>query len=618
MSEKRCEVIVVGGGHAGTEACSCSARMGCRTLLITMRKETVGEMSCNPAIGGLGKGHLVKEIDALGGIMARAADYGGIHFKRLNTSKGPAVHSSRAQEDRKKYKEYIQNALSEQDNLDIISAKVNGLIIKNNRIRGVITDKGDKIYSKAVILCPGTFLNGILHFGMKNYSGGRIGDKCSKELSDEIKRIGFKTMRFKTGTCARLDGKTIDFSKMKQQKPDKKPIPFSFFTDEINREQVPCYITYTNNETHEIIRSGFDRSPLFTGVIEGRGVRYCPSIEDKIVKFAHMERHHVFMEPEGIDTDLYYPNGISTSLPQDIQDKFIRTIPGLEKVKIARYGYGIEHDVVDPFELYPTLQTKKISGLYFAGQINCTTGYEEAAAQGIIAGINAAAQLLDKEPLILSREQAYIGVLIDDLVTKSTTEPYRMFTSRAEYRLLLREDNAHLRLYDIGHKYGSLGDNEFKKINNFKNKLDFTRNLLHKIKIKPSEIGFKEFSSDKKRTAAKLLKTPEIKFDQIRQCDKELKKIDKNVARELDIEFKYSGYIKRQRKEVEKIHHMENLKIPEDIDYSQIEGLSREEIEKLKTVSPINLGQASRISGVTPAAVSAIMIYIKSRKQLNV
>ena len=595
---KKYDCIIIGGGHAGTEAALAGARMGCRTLLLDIKLDAVGSMSCNPAIGGLGKGQLVKEIDALGGIMARAADYGGIQFKRLNSSKGPAVRSSRAQEDRKRYKSFIQNSLKIEENLYLMEGCADKLLYNNGRVKGVETEDGKKILSDTVIITAGTFLNGVMHIGLKSFPGGRIGQRASAKLSDSLNDTGLRMFRFKTGTCARLDGKTIDFSTLKVQNGDEKPVPFSITTKELIKKQIPCHITHTNEKTHDIIRSGFDRSPLFTGVIEGTGVRYCPSIEDKLVKFSNMNSHHVFLEPEGIDTDVYYPNGVSTSLPEDIQEKFLRTIQGLENVRIVRFGYGIEHDVVDPTELYPTLETKKLKNLYLAGQINGTTGYEEAAAQGLMAGINAALKIKEMEPLILSRHEAYIGVLIDDLVTKGTKEPYRMFTSRAEYRLLLREDNAHLRLTSIGYKYGCVEESLYAKVQRFKEKLESAR----KIKVK---------KGSKYIPVKSLLRQPDVKWKDL----KSLEEIEEDVAEELDIEIKYEGYIKRQEIDIIKMKKMENFKITGEIDYSLIGGLSREIVEKLSRISPRTLGQASRISGVTPAAITNIMVYLTSGKK---
>ncbi|MCM8830437.1 MAG: tRNA uridine-5-carboxymethylaminomethyl(34) synthesis enzyme MnmG, partial [Candidatus Omnitrophica bacterium] len=476
---KNYDIIVVGGGHSGIEASLAGARMGLSVLLITFTKDKIGYMSCNPAVGGVGKGQLVKEIDALGGEMAKATDSTGIQFRVLNSSKGPAVWSSRVQVDRKRYSLYMQEVIKRERNIEVIEGEVTDLIVEGNKIKGVEID-GEKVSGKSVILAPGTFLNGTIYIGMETISGGRIEEtKASKKLSDCLKRHGFEMLRFKTGTCARLDGKTINFNKLKSQYGDEPPVPFSFSTEKIEIQQVPCYITYTNEETHRVIRENLNRSPLFTGMITGTGVRYCPSLEDKVVKFPHHTRHHIFLEPEGLDTDIYYPNGISTSLPVDVQERFIHTIEGLEDVKIERYGYGIEHDVVEPRQLYPTLETKKIEGLFLAGQINGTTGYEEAAAQGLIAGINASLKVKNQPPFILDRASAYIGVLIDDLTIKGTNEPYRMFTSRVEYRLLLREDNADIRLRESGYKLGLVSTAEWEKTLCKKRKIE---DLIHRLK----------------------------------------------------------------------------------------------------------------------------------------
>ncbi|MFC2061790.1 tRNA uridine-5-carboxymethylaminomethyl(34) synthesis enzyme MnmG [Elusimicrobiota bacterium] len=599
------DVIVVGGGHAGTEACHAAAEMGCSVLLVTMKLDNIGEMSCNPAIGGVAKGHLVKEIDAMGGIMGRAADAGGIQFRILNSSKGAAVHSSRAQEDRKKYKAYVKEALTSQENLTIMEGQVERFIYDKGNVRGVEVGKS-KIFSEAVILTPGTFLNGMMHIGLNSFQGGRIEEGASVVLSESLKEAGFGILRFKTGTCARLDGKTIDFSGLDIQHGDAEPRPFSFVTERVIEKQVPCYITHTDEKTHEIIRSGFERSPLYTGVIEGTGVRYCPSVEDKIVRFAHMKRHQVFLEPEGLDTDIYYPNGISTSLPEDVQEKFIHSIKGLENVKIVKYGYGIEYDVIDPVELYPTMETKKIENLYLAGQINGTTGYEEAAAQGLVSGINAALKIKGRKPLVLKRHQAYIGVLLDDLVTKGTREPYRMFTSRAEYRLLLREDNAQLRLTDMGRELGCVDELYYNKFVGYKKELERGRKIIKEVKIKIPK---------KTTTAKELLKHPGITWNDIKKMEPNMDDIPDYIARELDIETKYEGYIKRQEADIKRMSNIEDWIIDKDVDYKEVKSLSNEIIEKLSMIRPQTLGQVSRISGVTPAAISALLIYLKSRQE---
>ncbi|MBU0533892.1 MAG: tRNA uridine-5-carboxymethylaminomethyl(34) synthesis enzyme MnmG [Candidatus Omnitrophica bacterium] len=600
MVKNKYDIIVVGGGHAGCEAALASARMGSKTLLITLHKNMLGFLSCNPAIGGVGKGQLVKEIDALGGEMAKATDATGIQFKTLNTSKGPAVWSSRAQVDMAKYSLYMQDVLSKQDNLEILEGEVKKLIVKDGTIKGVETDKDEKISAKAVVITPGTFLNGLMHIGMESFAGGRIEEKqSSKELSDSLKKLGFKLLRFKTGTCARLDGKTIDYSNLRIQEGDEPPVPFSFSTCRLKLKQVPCYITHTSEKTHDIIRKNLDRSPLFSGKILGTGVRYCPSLEDKVVKFAEHTKHQIFLEPEGLETDEIYPNGLSTSLPTDVQEEFIRSVEGLENVKINRFGYGIEHDVVDSTQLLPTLETKPVQNLYLAGQINGTTGYEEAAAQGLIAGINASLKVKGKPPLILDRSTSYIGVLIDDLITKGTNEPYRMFTSRVEYRLILREDNADLRLRKIGFDVGLVDKKTFEQVQEKQKLIDEGIKELKKRStvIKNEKIKLYQF-----------IKKPHNKIETIKD---ELPDYPAEVLREMEIEVKYEGYIKREFSEVNKFKHLEKIKISPDLDYSKVPGLSFEIKEKLSKFKPLNLGQASRISGITPVAISILIVYLR-------
>ena len=593
------DVIVIGGGHAGIEASLTSSRMGLSTALITFTKSKIGFMSCNPAVGGVGKGQIVKEVDALGGQIAKTTDKTGIQFRILNRSKGPAVWSSRAQVDRIQYNREMIKTVENEENLEIIEGEATGVLIKNNTVSGVEIDGEYKIEGKTVILAAGTFLNGLIHIGLENFPAGRIEEKrVSKKLSEQLKKLGFKILRFKTGTCARLDGNTINYDGLRRQDGDQPPVPFSFSTEKIEVEQIPCYITYTNEKTHQIIRKNLDRSPLFTGVIKGTGVRYCPSLEDKVVKFPHHQRHHVFLEPEGRNTSLIYPNGISTSLPIDVQDEFIRTIPGLENVKIVRYGYGIEHDVIDPTQIYPTLETKLIENLFFAGQVNGTTGYEEAAGQGLIAGINASLKVKGKQLLTLDRTTSYIGVLIDDLTTKGTNEPYRMFTSRVEYRLLLREDNADLRLRDIGYKVGLVSKEEWEKTKEKKEKI---KELMRKLKTKKIKVEGRTI------TLFEYLRRPEIKITSF----KDLKNYPEEVLFETEVEVKYSPYIKRQLAEIREFKNLERIKIPSDIDYNKIPGLSLEIKEKLSNFKPLNLGQASRISGITPSAISILMVYLK-------
>ncbi|MCM8785015.1 MAG: tRNA uridine-5-carboxymethylaminomethyl(34) synthesis enzyme MnmG [Candidatus Omnitrophica bacterium] len=591
---KKYDIVVIGGGHSGIESAFACKKMGMDVLLITFEKQKIGYMSCNPAIGGVGKGQIVKEIDALGGEMAKATDKTSIQFRTLNSSKGPAVWSTRAQVDRKKYNEYMVDLVEK--NIEIFEGEVTDLIIKGKTCVGVEINGEEIIFSKCVILASGTFLNGVIHIGLECFKGGRIEDKKSSKLSEKLKEIGFEILRFKTGTCARIDGNTIDFSLLTPQYGDEKIKPFSFSTDKIEIEQIPCYITYTNEKTHKIIRENLDRSPLFTGIIKGKGVRYCPSLEDKVVKFPHHTRHHIFLEPEGKDTNVYYPNGISTSLPVDVQDEFIHTIKGLENVKILRYGYGIEHDVVNPLQIYPTLETKIIENLFLAGQINGTTGYEEAACQGLIAGINASLKVKNMQPLILDRTTSYIGVLIDDLTTKGTDEPYRMFTSRVEYRLLIREDNADIRLREIGYKLGLVSKEEWEKT---KEKVEMIEKIKKELKNKKIKINSKAVS------LFEYIKKPGVKLADFVNGYRE------DAVFTAEVEIKYAPYIERNLREIEEFRNLEKIKIPPDIDYNNIPGLSLEIKEKLSKFKPLNLGQASRISGITPSAISILMIYLK-------
>ncbi|MDB4349695.1 tRNA uridine-5-carboxymethylaminomethyl(34) synthesis enzyme MnmG [Omnitrophica bacterium] len=613
------DIVVVGGGHAGIEASLAASRMGYSTLLVTMRFDTIGAMSCNPAVGGLGKAQLVKEVDALGGEMAKATDACGIQFRLLNTKKGPAVRSSRAQVDMYMYQSYMQDIIRRQPDLDVKEATAEEVLVKAGRANGVKLKSGETIRAKAVILTPGTFMNGLIHIGLNHFPGGRIGDEAAVGLSDNLRRFGFEVSRLKTGTTPRLAGKTIDFSGLRVQDGDREPKPFSFRGGKIVRRQVPCFITHTNEETHRIIREGLDRSPLYTGIIKSTGVRYCPSIEDKIVRFGQRDSHHIFLEPEGLSTDQYYPNGISTSLPEDVQLALVHSIKGLEAAKIVRMGYGIEYDYCDPIQLNPTLETKLIEDLYFAGQINGTTGYEEAAAQGLIAGINSGLKIKGEEPLILDRSLAYIGVLIDDLVTKGTDEPYRMFTSRAEYRLVLREDNADLRLSRIGYELGLLKDQEYDIVRRKKERIDEGLRRLRETKVEAIDavnLKLQDWGSSPIRATyplERLLKRVEISYEKIAELADTNERLSRDEVSELEVEVKYRGFIERQNRDIEKFKRIENIKIPQDIDFYSIRGLSNEIKEKLRRFKPLSVGQASRISGVTPAAISILMVYLKNK-----
>ncbi|WP_298943596.1 tRNA uridine-5-carboxymethylaminomethyl(34) synthesis enzyme MnmG [uncultured Psychromonas sp.] len=613
------DVIVIGGGHAGTEAAAAPARMGLKTLLLTHNIETLGQMSCNPAIGGIGKGHLVKEIDALGGLMASAIDKGGIQFRTLNSSKGPAVRATRAQADRLLYKAAIREKLENQENLKIFQQEVEDLIIENDRVVGVITKMGVRFSAKTVVLTVGTFLNGLIHIGLKNYSGGRAGDPASITLSDRLKEMPLRMGRLKTGTPARIDARSIDFSGLEVQHGDDPTPVFSFLGNRSEHpRQIPCYITHTNEKTHDIIRANLDRSPMYSGVIEGVGPRYCPSIEDKIMRFADKNSHQIFVEPEGLTTHEVYPNGISTSLPFDVQLEFIQSMKGFENAFVTRPGYAIEYDYFDPRDLKATLESKYIDGLFFAGQINGTTGYEEAGAQGLLAGMNAGLQVQDKEGWAPRRDQAYMGVLVDDLSTLGTKEPYRMFTSRAEYRLLLREDNADTRLTEKGRELGLVDDVRWKA---FSEKQELVETELKRLKgqwVNPNSINADKINEllkkpmQRESTLEAMIRRPEVNYESLMKIEGLGPAIaDPIAAEQVEINIKYQGYIDRQLDEIEKLKRHEDTALPVDLDYSEIKGLSNEVTAKLNDIKPHSIGQASRVSGITPAAISILLIYLK-------
>ncbi len=613
------EVIVIGGGHAGTEAALAAARLGVRTLLLTHNVETLGQMSCNPAIGGIGKGHLVKEIDALGGLMARAADKAGIQFRILNARKGPAVRATRAQMDRQLYKAVVRKAIETQENLIWFQQAVDDLMIDNDdRIIGIVTQAGIRFFGNTMVLTTGTFLAGLIHIGLTHYQGGRAGDPPANALAQRLRELPLRVGRLKTGTPPRLDSRSLDYSVMEEQQGDT-PVPIFSFQGEPSQHppQIACHITHTNERTHEIIRSGLDRSPMYTGVIESIGPRYCPSIEDKIVRFADKSSHQIFMEPEGLNTQEVYPNGISTSLPFDIQWALVRSIKGCENAHITRPGYAIEYDFFDPRDLQPSLETKVIKGLFFAGQINGTTGYEEAAAQGLIAGLNAALQIQGQSPWTPRRDEAYIGVLIDDLITRGTNEPYRMFTSRAEYRLLLREDNADLRLTEMGHRLGLVDNIQWHLFETKKIAIEKEKQRLSELWIHPEDEAAATLSMTTIRreiTCLELLRRPEVTYEHLcRLSPVAATIVPQEIWQQLEIQQKYGGYIKRQEAEIARLRRYEETPLPQNMDYSQISGLSNEVCQKLASHRPTTVGQASRLQGITPAAISLLLVYLKKQ-----
>lgn len=619
------DVIIIGGGHAGTEAAMASARMGRQTLLLTHNIDTLGQMSCNPAIGGIGKGHLVKEVDALGGLMATAIDHAGIQFRILNASKGPAVRATRAQADRVLYRQAVRTALENQPNLMIFQQPVEDLIVENDRVVGAVTQMGLKFRAKAVVLTVGTFLDGKIHIGLENYSGGRAGDPPAISLSQRLRELPLRVNRLKTGTPPRIDARTIDFSVLGQQHGDDIAPVFSFMGNAAQHpRQIPCYITHTNEKTHDVIRNNLDRSPMYAGIIEGIGPRYCPSIEDKVMRFADRNAHQIFLEPEGLTSNEVYPNGISTSLPFDVQMQIVRSMQGMENAVIVRPGYAIEYDFFDPRDLKPTLESKFIAGLFFAGQINGTTGYEEAAAQGLLAGLNAARSATEQEGWAPRRDQAYLGVLVDDLCTLGTKEPYRMFTSRAEYRLMLREDNADLRLTEKGRELGLVDDARWARFSEKLEMIELERQRLRGIWVNPNHAQVAEINEklsaplSKEASAEELLRRPEMTYTLLTSLNAFAPAVaDAQAAEQVEIQVKYEGYIARQQEEIEKQQRNENTLLPETLDYSQVNGLSNEVIAKLNDHRPVSIGQATRISGITPAAISILLVWLKKQGLLR-